>query len=139
MHVGVGIASAEGFCDWRRGHNFDWRPPWLGETGRALLVFVLQLRKSTDNLSWGSRIVLDTNPCVDLAAWIEGSLYWLAEHQSSSVSRGWLRTDLDMHRCLPSCRTKGFPSSANFESKFSALRCDQRQIKSPYPCEFPCY
>jgi hypothetical protein len=26
---------------------------------------------------------------------------------------------LGRHRCLPSCRTKGFPASANFESKLS--------------------
>jgi hypothetical protein len=33
-----------------------------------ILAYVLQLRKNTENLSQGSRIVLDTNRCVDFAA-----------------------------------------------------------------------
>jgi hypothetical protein len=42
-----------------------------------------------------------------------------ADHYSFSVNCGWLQVVFGRHKCFPSCRTKGFPASANFESKLS--------------------
>jgi hypothetical protein len=103
------ITSAEGLRDWGR------RPvPHLNYT----LAFALQLRKCTENLSHGSRVVGDYS-----FRWL-GCLFmeghdWPAEYQSTSVTRGSHLSALGRHRCLSSCRTKGFPASANFISKLS--------------------
>jgi hypothetical protein len=71
-----------------------------------------------ENLSLSSRAVLDTARCVDLAAlWRVASTGLL--YMSPSVDREGLRTALGRCRCLPSCRTKGFTASDNFESKLS--------------------
>jgi hypothetical protein len=104
-----GMTSAEGLHDWG---------------GQAVpisiitLTFALQLRKRTENLSQGSQVVGDYSlrrlGCLKM-----DSLGRLVEHQCTSVTRGWLQSALGRHRCLPSCRTKGFPASANFESKLS--------------------
>jgi hypothetical protein len=103
------ITSAEGLHDWGR---------------RAVLLlnytlaFSLQLRKSTENLSQGSRVVGDCSlRCPSRP--FRDSLGWPAEHQTTLVTRGWLQSALGRHRCFPSCQTKGFPASANFESKLS--------------------
>jgi hypothetical protein len=48
-----------------------------------------------------------------------GGLDWPDVHPSSSVDREELQTAVGRRRCLPSCRTKGFPAPGNFESKFS--------------------
>jgi hypothetical protein len=101
------ITSAEGLNDWGKR-----AVPLLNYT----LAFTLQLRKSTENLSQGSRVVGDYSLC-RLGWLLMDSLGWSAEYQSTSVTRGWLQSALGRHRCLPSCRTKGFPASANFESK----------------------
>jgi hypothetical protein len=103
------ITSAEGLHDrWRRA------VPLLNCT----LAFVLQLWESTENLGQGSRVVGNYS-VRRLGRLFRDSLIWPAEHQSTSVTRGWLQSALGRHRCLPSCRTKGFPASANFESKLS--------------------
>jgi hypothetical protein len=55
------------------GEHFGWRPP-RSDVGRPCHLFIytqafaLQLRKSTENLSQGSRAVLGTARCVDLPA-----------------------------------------------------------------------
>jgi hypothetical protein len=82
------------------------------------LAFALQLRKSTENVCQGSRVVGDYSQR-RLGWLLKDSLGWPAENQSTSVTRGWLQSALGRHRCLPSCRNKGFPASANFESKLS--------------------
>jgi hypothetical protein len=105
---GVGTL-AEGHRDWE-----ERAVPLLNYT----LAFALQLRKITENLSQFYRMVLDNNRC-RLRRLFRGSLDWPAERQSSSITRGWLQTALGRHRCLPNCQTKGFPESANFESKLS--------------------
>jgi hypothetical protein len=79
------------------------------------LAFALQLRKSTENFNQDSRAVLGIARCVDLAA-CRGGLDLLSVHPSRSVDRQGFQTDLGRRRY----RTKGFPSSDNFESKLSA-------------------
>ena len=99
-----------------------------GIAGRVLLCiecpgFALQLRKITENLSEVNRRVL---PCsvpigirlVDLAIAGDGL-------DCPAVSyRPWLPLQatgsaLAQLNCLPSCCTRGFPTSANFESTLS--------------------
>jgi hypothetical protein len=129
--------------------RFGWWPLWLeGEIILAeggpcpllnyTLTFALQLRKSTGNLSQGGRVVRD-NSLRRLGRLFRDSLGWPAEHQSTSVTREWLQLALGRQKCLPSSRTKGFPASANFESKLSVFRCGRRRIESPNPREFACY
>jgi hypothetical protein len=124
------MTSAEGFHDWgRRAVSL------LNYTS----AFALQLRKITKNLSQGSRVVGDYS--LRRLGWhFRDSLGWPAEHQSTSVTRGWLQSALSRHRCLPSFRTKEFTTSANFESKLSvsALMWSAKNgiHKS---CEFACY
>jgi hypothetical protein len=74
------ITSAEGLHDWgRRAVTL------LNYT----LAFALKLRKSTENLSQGSRVVGDYS--LRRLGWLlMDSLGWSAEHQSASVTRGWL-------------------------------------------------
>jgi hypothetical protein len=99
---------AEGLHDW-------WRQamPLLNYT----LAYALQLRKSTENLSQGSRA----------ATGLLVALTWLSFEGRprlvccTSVHLGY-PGDFSRHKCPPSCRTKGFTASANFESKLS-VRC----------------
>jgi hypothetical protein len=59
-----------------------------------------------------------TARCADLAAFWGTASAGLLDVRSPRFPR-WLQSALGRHRCLPSCRTKGFPASANFESKLS--------------------
>jgi hypothetical protein len=103
------ITWAEGLHDWGRR-----AVPIFNYT----LAFASQLRKSTENVSQGCRVVGDYS--LRRLGWIfMDSLGWSDEHQSASVTRGWFQSALGQHRCLPSCRNKGFCPSANFESKLS--------------------
>jgi hypothetical protein len=55
----------------------------------------------------------------------------------------WLQSALGRHRCLTSCRTKGFPASANFNPKLSVsalIWSAQNGIpKSSWICLLPTY
>ena len=87
------------------------------------LAFALQLRKITENLSQGSRISLGrTVPSavrfVDLAT-ASGRLDWSAVPCRPWLSRQATGPALGKFKYLPSFRTRGFPTSANFESKLS--------------------
>jgi hypothetical protein len=104
-----GINLAEDLHDWGRR-----AVPLLNYT----LAFAFQLRKSTENLRHGSRVVGDCS-LRQIGRFFRDSLDWPAERQSSSVTRGWLQSALGRQKCLPRCRAKGFPASANFESKLS--------------------
>jgi hypothetical protein len=106
------------------------RPPRLGKGMRAVPRlnilypgFALQLREITENLSHSSRKVLghsapNTIRLVELAIAGDG-LDW-----SAGSRRPWLTPkasgpNLGQRRYLPSCRTRGFPTPANFESKLA--------------------
>jgi hypothetical protein len=93
------ITSAEGLHDWRRR-----AVPLLNNT----LAFALQLRKSTENLSQGSRVVGDCS-LRRLDSLFRDSLGWPAERQSTSVTRRRLQSALGRHKCLPSCAGSGRP------------------------------
>jgi hypothetical protein len=121
--------------DWlRRKSDFcqalRWsRRAWGEECGPCpdltshTLAFALQLRKITENLSQGSRKVLGWSAryairFVDLVIagdgldWPAGSFRpWLTPKATGST--------LGQRRYLPSCRTREFPTSANFESKLA--------------------
>jgi len=87
------------------------------------LAFALQLRKITENLSQGNRTALGCSApnairFVDLA--IAGdSLDWPAVPFCPWLSRQATGSTLGQVKYLPSCRTRGFPTSANLESKLS--------------------
>jgi len=87
------------------------------------MTLALQLGKITENLSHDNRMALGCSVpnairLVDLAIAGDG-LDW-----SAAPCRPWLwrkatGSTLGQLKCLPSCRTREFPTSANFESKLS--------------------
>jgi hypothetical protein len=107
--AGGGITLAEGLRDWGRR-----AVPLLNCT----LALALQPRKSTENTSQCSRIV-GKSLLRRLGCLLRDSLCWPAGLQVTTVSHG-LQSALGWRKSLSSCRTKGFPASANFESKLSA-------------------
>jgi hypothetical protein len=109
LRLGGEITLAEGLHYWGRR-----AVPLLNYT----LVFALQLRKSTENLGQGRRVVGDYS-LRRIGRIFRDNLGWPAEHHSTSITRRWLQSALGRHKCLPSCRTKGFPTSTNFVSKLS--------------------
>jgi hypothetical protein len=116
-----GITSAEGHHDCGRR-----AVPLLNYT----LAFALQLRKSTENLSQGSRVVGDYS-LRRLGRLFRDSLGLPAERQSTSVTRGWLQSTFGRHKCLPSCRTKSFPHQLTVSrNSQSVLWCGRRRIVS---------
>jgi hypothetical protein len=71
----VGIPLADGLCDLEGGgenHSGEDLHDWVRRAVPVLnytLLFALQLKKNTENLSQGSRIVRN-HSCVDLAAFL---------------------------------------------------------------------
>jgi hypothetical protein len=101
------------------GDHFDWRPPWLGKAGSApfeLYPGICPTTEGKHGKPQRSRVVGDYS-LRRLGRLLRESLDWPAEHQSTSVTRGWLQSALGRHKCLTSCRTNGFSASTNFESK----------------------
>jgi hypothetical protein len=87
------------------------------------LAFALQLRKITENLSQSFRKALGCNGpnairFVDLAIAGDG-LEWPAGPCRPWVSPQATGSTLGQLKYLPSCRTRGFPNSDNFESKLA--------------------
>jgi hypothetical protein len=98
----AGVALAEGLRDREGGPCPLWIIPWH-------LPY-----------KWGKawKTSVRTTRCADLA------IFWGAASAglllvSSPRLPGGLQSALGRHKSLPSCRTKGFPVSANFESKLS--------------------
>jgi hypothetical protein len=114
---------AEGLHDWGR-----WTVPFFNQT----LAFALHWGKARKT-SVRVAEMLETTRCADLAV----------EHQSSLVTHGWLQSALGRHKCLPSCRTRGFPASDNFNLKLSvsALMWSAKNgiPKSSWICLLPTY
>jgi len=87
------------------------------------LAFALQPRKITENLSQGNRMALgcsapNTIPFVYFTIAGNG-LDWPDVPCCPWHSRQATGSNLGQRKYLPSCRTRGFPTSANFESKLS--------------------
>ena len=87
------------------------------------LAFTLQLRKITKNLSQGKRMANgcsapNTVRLVELANASDGH-DWPATSCHPWLSRQATGSNLVQLKYLPSCRTRGFTASANFESKLS--------------------
>jgi hypothetical protein len=108
----VEIALVEGLCDLEGRNHFGWRPPWLGVDVQCPFIYLasdLQLRGIMERLSQGSRLVLETSCCLDLAVFLgevsTGLLSLLPAVEFSSSP--------DWRKCLPGCRTKGFLASAD--------------------------
>jgi len=85
------------------------------------LAFALQLRKITENLSQGNRMALGCSALnaigsVNLAIMGNG-LNWPAAPCRPLLSRQTTGSTLGQLKYLPSCHTREFPTSANFESK----------------------
>jgi len=94
-----------------------WRP--CPDFASKTLTFALQLRKIMENLSqYNQRApalsALNVFHLVDFA--IAGD--WPCRPWVSHQATG---STLSLRNSLPSCRTRGFPTSANFESKLSGL------------------
>jgi len=103
--------------------------PGEGECGSCpdfasnTLAFALQLRKITVNLSQGNRMALGCSApnaihFVDLAIAGDG-LDWPAVPCHPWLSRQATGSTLGQVKYLPICRNRGFPTSANLESKLS--------------------
>jgi hypothetical protein len=90
------------------------------------LAFALQLRKITKNFSFFDRAALGATTDCNLQH------SWLGLHMGQ-VTHG-------QRKYLQSCRTKGFPASADFESKLS-VRAMMWWAKTelPNPRQFACY
>jgi len=111
----------------RRCQTLRWSHRTGGECGPChdfvwnTLAFALQLRKITENLSQCSRRALGWSApnairLVDLA--IAGDVIdWPAVPCRPWFSRQTTASTLGQRKFLPSCRTRGFPTSANFEPK----------------------
>jgi hypothetical protein len=87
------------------------------------LLFPLKLRKITENLSQGNRKRVGRSapnviPLVILAIASDG-FDWPAGPCRPWLSRQAKGLTLGQLKYLPSCRTMGFPTSANFESKLA--------------------
>ena len=87
------------------------------------LAFKLQRRKITENFSQGNRIALGCSApnairLVHLAIAGDG-LDWPAAPCRPWLSRQATGSTLGQLKYLPSCRTRGFPASTNFQSKLS--------------------
>jgi hypothetical protein len=95
------------------------------------LAFALQLRKSIETLCQGSRVVRKYS-LRRLGCLLRDRLECSTEHQFIIITRWELQSALGRHKCLLNGRTKGFPASANFESKLS-VRSLMRSAKNRIP------
>jgi hypothetical protein len=110
--------QAAGLCDygWEgrltlAEHLRNWERSDLPLFYYTLANF-LQINRSTLILSsW----VVACNSLRRYGHHFRDSLGWPAENEATSVTRAWLRPALGQHKCLPVCRTKGFPTSPVFE------------------------
>ena len=106
------------------------------------LAFVLQLRQITENLRQGNRMALGCSApnaihFDDLV--IAGDvLDWPAVPFRPWLSREATGSTLGQLKYLPSYRTRGFPTSANLESKLSVralmLSANSRTSRSSWIC-----
>jgi hypothetical protein len=120
--LGVGIALADGLCD--LGGKSLWLEASMIVEGGPCPFWMISWhfpynRGKARRISVRVAEELETTRCAELAVFLGTASCWPAEHQSTSVTRGWLQSALGRHKCLPSCRAKGFRASANFESKLS--------------------
>jgi len=121
--------------DWLSRKSDFWqtlrwsRRPWGGECGPCpnfasyTLAFALQLRKITEKLSEGNRKALGWSApnaiCLVGLAITGDDLEW-----PTGSCRPWLTpqatgANLGQRKYLPSCSTRGFPTSAKIESKLT--------------------
>jgi hypothetical protein len=122
------------------GDHIGWRSSWLGKEGRAPFELYPGICQRTQEehgkpqSRWPSSWRLLVAP-----AWTSyrDSFGWPAEHQSTSVTRGWLQSALGRHKYLSSCWTDGYLASANSDSKLaiSALMW-WRRMESPNSRQF---
>jgi hypothetical protein len=102
--------------------------PWGGECGTCsnfvsnTMGFPLQLRKITENLSRvpkGTRLISTESDCSVVLTSAGEGLEWSSVPWRPWISQQGTGSTLGQRKYLPSCRTRGFPTSANFVSKFS--------------------
>jgi hypothetical protein len=103
------ITLAQGLRAWERRAM-----PLLNYT----VAFALQFRKCTESISHCRRVVRD---CAlgRLVSLFKLKIGWPAQRQSTSVTPGWLQSQLLRYKCLPICRRKEFQSKCNLESNLS--------------------
>ena len=109
----------------RRLSGAEVKPPHLGrECGPCpdfasnTLEFALQLRKITENLSQGNRMALGCSG-PNAIHFVDLAIDWPAVPCRPWLSRQATGSTLGQLKYLPNCRTRGFPTSANLESKLS--------------------
>jgi hypothetical protein len=89
----------------------DWAPAAHQQTSFALIGH--SQRTEFDS---ASNFTEKHYSCANFVS-LRGSSDWPAERRSSLVTHRWHQLTLGRHNCLQSCRTQGFPGSANFEPK----------------------
>jgi hypothetical protein len=104
------VLVAVGLCDLGRVGGITLAAGLYDVRRRAvtLLNYIcLTTEKNRENLNRSSQVVklLVAPSC----------LGWPAEQQFTTLTRGVLQSALSGHKCLPSCRNRGFSASANFE------------------------
>jgi hypothetical protein len=140
----VGIALGEGLCD-STGDNFGWRPPRLeGRRARSpsncTLAFALQKRKSTQNLSQLSRVVLDTTRCVDLATFLRAASAGLLNISPPRLTVADFRQPLVGTCAFQVADLRVSPQQLTLSRKSRLVPwCFRRRVESPSPRESVCH
>jgi len=111
--------------DWLRWSCHPWGRGVRAVPRLCILYpgFALQLRKITENLSQGSRKALGSSApnviCLVNLAIVGDGLDWPAGPCRPWLSCQTTGSTLGQHKYLPSCRTREFSTSTNFESKLA--------------------
>jgi hypothetical protein len=139
----VGVVLAEGLCG--LGESLRLKASVMGRRALPLLPSAgirLTTEEKHGKPQSGQPSSQGTARCADLAVfWGTGSA-GLLDVRSPRFPR-CIQSAIGRNRCLPSCRTKGFPASANFESKLSVsglMWSPKNGIpKSSWICLLPTY
>jgi hypothetical protein len=107
---------------WGGGGSFWLKASVMGRRAVPLFSLCPGIRLTTEEKRGKPQSGQPSSPgtarCADLDVfWGTASAGLLDVRSPRSPRR--LQSALGRHRCLPSCRTKGFPASSNFESKLS--------------------
>jgi hypothetical protein len=139
----VGVEVAEGLCALGGGNHFGWRPPLWGGGPCPLyhyaLAFALQLRKSTENFSQGSRAAWGL---LVAPTWLtfEGLPRLACLDVRSPRFPRWLQSPLDRPGAFRVAVLRGSPHQlTSSRNSRSMLWCSRRRTESPNPREFACY
>jgi hypothetical protein len=128
------------------GDHFGWRPPSWGGGPCPFFSLCPGIHLTNEQNHGKPQSGQPSSPgtarCADLALFWGTASAGLLDVRSPRLP-GWLQSALGPHRCLRICRTKGFPASANFQSKISVsvlMWSAKNGIpKSSWICLLPAY